>query len=174
MIIKAKLNHLRIAPRKIRLLAKMIKGMEVNQAQAQLINNQKRTALPLLKLLKSAIANAHNNLNISKESKLVIANIKVDQGPTLKRWRPRAFGRASTIRKKTSHLTLELEAKKPKIVKKTTADKKKERAPKKEKVKEVKERKEPEKKSFFQRKKTLQKDSQVKKPKRRFFQRKAF
>jgi len=104
------LNNLRIAPRKVRLVANLIKKSLVTSAQAQLKFQSKKAALPILKLLKSAVSSAANNFNLSSEN-LYIANIFVDEGQKLKRFRPRAFGRAGAIHKKTSHITLILEEK---------------------------------------------------------------
>lgn len=92
-------------------------------AEAQLKFQNKKAALPVLKLLKSAVASAVNNFNLSSEN-LHIANILVDEGQKLKRFRPRAFGRAGAIHKKTSHITIILEEKI------TAAKKRKERVPK--------------------------------------------
>ncbi|MBI2446781.1 MAG: 50S ribosomal protein L22 [Parcubacteria group bacterium] len=107
---KFHLNNLRIAPRKVRLVASLIKKSPALLAQAQLKFQSKKAALPILKLLKSAVASAVNNFNLSSEN-LYIANIFVDEGQKLKRFRPRAFGRAGAIHKKTSHITLILEEK---------------------------------------------------------------
>ena len=104
------MNNLRIAPRKVRLVANLIKKSLVTSAQAQLKFQSKKAALPILKLLKSAVSSAANNFNLSSEN-LYIANIFVDEGQKLKRFRPRAFGRAGAIHKKTSHITLILEEK---------------------------------------------------------------
>lgn len=108
--IKAKLNYLRIAPRKARLAADLIRGRSAQDAANQLKFSLKRGAGPLLKLLKSAIANALRNFNLGGEN-LYIKEIRVDQGPVYKRQMPRAFGRASMIRKKTSHITIILNEK---------------------------------------------------------------
>jgi len=105
--IVAKLRHLRIAPRKVRLVAGLIRGQQVSRALALLDNAPKRAAQPMAKLLQSAIANAKNNFQL-KEDSLYVARIAVDEGPKLKRWRPRAMGRAYGIQKKTSHVTLVL------------------------------------------------------------------
>ena len=105
---KFHLNNLRIAPRKVRLVANLIKKSSVISAQASLKFQSKKAALPILKLLKSAVSSAANNFNLSSEN-LYIANIFVDEGQKLKRFRPRAFGRAGAIHKKTSHITLILE-----------------------------------------------------------------
>lgn len=110
MQIKVVLKYLRIAPRKVRLVANLIKGLSVIEAENQLKFLAKRPAIPLLKLLKSAVANAGRNFNINKED-LHILRISVDGGPMLKRWLPRAMGRATPIQKKTSHVILILESK---------------------------------------------------------------
>ena len=103
----AKLNHLRMAPRKVRLMATVIKGLPVNDAEAQLSINAKRASEPVLKLLQSAIANAVNNAKMDP-AKLIVKEIRVDSGPMLKRWLPRAQGRATPIQKKSSHITIVL------------------------------------------------------------------
>lgn len=119
MPVTAKLNYLRIAPRKVRLVADLIRGKKVSQALTLLQFTTKKPALPLLKLLKSAIANARHNFGL-EEKNLYISKILVNEGPKLKRWMARARGRATEIQKKTSHITLvldELEKKLPKIKK---------------------------------------------------------
>lgn len=107
---KFHLNNLRIAPRKVRLIAALIKKMSVQEAEALLKFQSKRAALPVLKLLKSGVASVANNFSLSSED-LHIFNIFVDEGQMLKRFMPRAFGRAGAIHKKTSHITLILEEK---------------------------------------------------------------
>ncbi len=104
----AKLRHLRMTPRKVRLVIDLIRGMKVAEAMVQLDRLHKDAVRPVKKLLESGIANAKNNHNI-KEETLVITSAFVDGGPTLHRWMPRAMGRASAIRKRTSHITLVLE-----------------------------------------------------------------
>ena len=94
-----------MAPRKVRVVANLIKGLNINQARAQLRALPKRASGPVLKTLNSAVANAEHNFQLSKDN-LYIAKIFVDGGPMLKRWMPRAMGRASAIQKKTSHLTV--------------------------------------------------------------------
>jgi large subunit ribosomal protein L22 len=89
-------------------MATVIKGLSVNDAQAQLSVNAKRASEPVLKLLQSAIANAVNNAKMDV-SKLIVKEIRVDGGPMLKRWLPRAQGRATPIQKKSSHITIVLE-----------------------------------------------------------------
>ena len=114
---EAKLNHLRIAPRKVRLLADMIRRKKADKAEALLSFSIKKGAEPMKKLLLSCKSNAVNNFGLD-EATLAISEIKVDEGPKLKRWRARSKGRAMPIQKKTSHITLVLEGKKGGEVKK--------------------------------------------------------
>ena len=100
------LRYLRISPRKVRLVANVVKNLPVNEAEAQLMLHPRRPAATILKLLRSAISNAKNKK--LDESKLVISDIRVDQGPMLKRWIPRAQGRATPIHKNTSHVVITL------------------------------------------------------------------
>lgn len=104
---EAHLRRLRIAPRKSRMVTEMVKGMPVGEAQAQLLMTPKKASDHVLKLLKSAMANAKNNHSMDL-SKLFISEIRVDEGPTYKRWMPRAYGRATPIHKKTSHIHIKL------------------------------------------------------------------
>lgn len=108
MSVIAKLHYLRIAPRKVRLVADLIRGKTVEEAQTILNFIVKKAAQPLLKLLKSAIANAKHNFQL-EQGNLYISKIMVDEGPKYKRWMPRARGMASPIQKKTSHITIVLE-----------------------------------------------------------------
>ncbi len=159
---KAELKYLRIAPRKVRLVAKLIKGKKAEEAQVILDYAVKRGAKPILKLLNSAIASAKNNLQMDP-SNLIISKITVNEGPKLKRWRPRARGSAYPIQKKTSHVTIILEE----IVK----GKKVKKIKKQEEKQEVKEAV-PEKPKF---KPELEKPKpKVEKGLRRFFRRKSF
>lgn len=103
--VTAKLNYLKIAPRKVRLMANSLKGLSVSEAEAQLLTSSKRARLPIIKLLRSAVANAKNNSQMNL-SQLFIKEIRIDQGPMLKRHMPRAMGRATPIQKKSSHITL--------------------------------------------------------------------
>ncbi|MBI2628166.1 MAG: 50S ribosomal protein L22 [Candidatus Niyogibacteria bacterium] len=116
--IKAKLNYLRISPRKVRLAADLMRNQKIRKAIKQLMFLNKRAAQPLKKLLESALANARNNFGIKDESRLYVKEIKVNEGPMLKRFRPRAFGRAAMIRKKTSHISLVLSEQEDNEVKK--------------------------------------------------------
>jgi len=111
-MITAKLTYLRISPRKVRLVANLVKGLDVEEAEKQLKFLTQRAARPILKLLNSAVANAQHNANLAKES-LYVVNVIVEPGPSLKRWRPRAMGRATPIMKRTSHLTVLLDQKEP-------------------------------------------------------------
>ena len=106
----AQLNNLRIAPRKVRLVAFAIKGMDVLKAESQLNLLAKRAAGPLGKLLRSAVANAENNLSLLKEN-LYIKDLVVNEGVKIKRFKPRAMGQAGLIQKKTSHIKIILEEK---------------------------------------------------------------
>lgn len=107
MEVKAKARYLRMSPRKVRLVIDAVRGLGVERALDQLQFINKAASHPVRKLLKSAIANANHNHEIKKDN-LYIKQIFVDQGPTLKRWRARAFGRAAPIRKRTSHITVVL------------------------------------------------------------------
>ncbi len=118
----AKLRHLRISPRKVRLVTDLVKGLDTLRAQEQLKFSSKRAAQPVLKLLNSALANAQHNSGLEKDN-LYIASILVDPGPSLKRWRARAYGRAAQILKRTSHVTLVLEEKIPSVSKKKISQK---------------------------------------------------
>ena len=106
---KATARYIKMSPRKIRLLADLIRGKKMGVAQTQLEISAKSSRDPLLKLLKSAVTNAQAK-QMSVE-KLYIKAITVDGGPVLKRSRARAFGRAAPIRKRTSHITIVLEEK---------------------------------------------------------------
>ncbi len=108
MKVKASLNNLRMSPRKVRLVTRSIVGMNCSQALIQLQNLVKKTSNPLEKLLRSAIANGENNFGLDKDN-LFVSNIQVGGGPSLKRWLPRAQGRATLILKRTSLIDLELE-----------------------------------------------------------------
>lgn len=112
MEIKAQLKHLHIAPRKVRLVADAVRGLTVEQATRRLDHLTKRSSMPIRKLVLSAAANAKHNFKIDGgNAGLVIKEIRVDQGPALKRFSPRAFGRAAMIKKKMSHLSVILASK---------------------------------------------------------------
>ena len=103
----AKVTNVRIAPRKVRVVIDLIRNKPVGVAIGILKNTPKVASPVVEKLLKSAMANAENNHNMDID-KLYISEVYADQGPTLKRVRPRAQGRAYRINKKTSHITLKL------------------------------------------------------------------
>lgn len=100
----ATLRYLRMAPRKVRLVADLVRGKKVEEAQTMLRFVPKRAAEPMLKILHSAVASSE-----SEESNLYIAKVTIDEGPKLKRYRARARGAAYPIQKKTSHVTIVLE-----------------------------------------------------------------
>jgi large subunit ribosomal protein L22 len=105
---KATLTMLRSTPRKTRLVADLIRGMDVTRAEDVLKFTNKRSATPVLKLLQSAKANAVNNHDMFEDT-LFVKTIVVNEGPTLKRMLPRARGRADTLLKRTCHITITLE-----------------------------------------------------------------
>ena len=107
---KAYAKYVRISPRKVSVVLNLIRGKDVKLAKAILEHTPKAACEPLLKLLKSAVANAENNHSMDT-SALYVAECSVSQVPILKRIRPRAQGRAFRIDKKTSHITLVLKEK---------------------------------------------------------------
>jgi large subunit ribosomal protein L22 len=173
MIIKASLNYLNISPRKVRLVTEAIKGLEAKKAIAQLSYIHNRASKPILKLLLSAIANAHHNFNISEASDLYIKNIFVIQGPMLKRWRPRAFGRAFTVRKRRSHVIIEIEAEGSRSVAKNQKKVVDEHTYEQEKTNIENIKLNKEKQPFFNKKEETSRKIQDRNVKKRFFQRKA-
>ncbi len=110
MEVRAKLRFVRISSRKARLVADLIRGKKSEEALNILIFTRKAAARILIKLLKSAIANATQKKTIDVD-RLYVKKITVDQGPTMKRFTPRALGRATTIRKRTSHIHMILDEK---------------------------------------------------------------
>ena len=105
---KAKAKFIRISPRKIRLVMDEIRGKKVGEALNMLSFSPQKGAFLLKKLIDSAVANAESNSNIDVDN-LFIKRLFADEGPTLKRFRPRAMGRATKIRKRSSHLTVILD-----------------------------------------------------------------
>ena len=105
---KAKLTMLRVAPRKSRLVADLIRGKDVAEAESILTFTNRRASKPILKLLQSAKANAVNNHDMFEDS-LFVSEIRVDEGATIKRFLPRARGSADVMRKRTSHINIVLE-----------------------------------------------------------------
>jgi large subunit ribosomal protein L22 len=120
---KATLSNYRQAPRKVRLVANAIRGKSIKAAQIELQYMVKRAAGPLEKLLASAVANAVNQGGLNMDL-LIVKEIRVDKGITLHRSMPRAFGRASAINKRGSHVTIVLGEKEVKATKKTATSKK--------------------------------------------------
>ena len=106
---KAIARHVRISPYKVRIVLDLIRGKSYKEAAALLANLSKSAAEPIKKVLDSAAANAEHNLGMDKEN-LYVAACFADQGPTLKRVMPRAQGRAFRILKRTSHITVILDA----------------------------------------------------------------
>ncbi|HEC30518.1 MAG TPA: 50S ribosomal protein L22 [Candidatus Yonathbacteria bacterium] len=104
---KAILRNYRQSPRKVRLVADSVRGVSVKKAVSSLDTLNKKSAFAVKKLLNSAVANAKENFGKTREE-LFIKTIKVDEGRVLKRFMPRAFGRATAIHKRLSHVTLEL------------------------------------------------------------------
>lgn len=103
--VRAQLRYLRMSPRKVRLVVDAIRGKSVQQAEHILQFHPRLAARPVLKLLQSAIANAEHNFKLDRTT-LTVGTVKADGGPTLKRYRPRAFGSAASILKRTTHITI--------------------------------------------------------------------
>jgi large subunit ribosomal protein L22 len=106
-VVKAKARYVRIAPRKARLIADQVRGMHIEKARALLEFSPRGAAHPIQKLINSAAANAENNHDLIGDE-MRVASITVDEGPTLRRFRPRAMGRATPINKRTSHIAVAL------------------------------------------------------------------
>jgi large subunit ribosomal protein L22 len=107
VVVRARSRYVRSAPRKARLVMDHIRGKEVDQARAILSHTPRHAAADILKLLNSAVANAESAYELGADE-LRIVKAFVDEGPTIKRYRPRALGRATPIKKRTSHMTIEL------------------------------------------------------------------
>ncbi len=116
MDITAKAKNIRMSPKKIRLVSDLVKGLEVAEAISQLSFSKKHAAEPVLKLIKSGIANAVENFKLDKAN-LLVKEIRVDEGVTLRRWMPKARGRATPLRKRSSHIILTLTEKVPTDIK---------------------------------------------------------
>jgi large subunit ribosomal protein L22 len=112
MQVKAQAKYIRISPRKVRLVIDEVRGLDLQEALNRLTLLEKKASSNIEKLVKSALANAEHNLELSKDN-LFIKEITADDGPTYYRWMPRAFGRATPLRKRTSIIKLVLEEKKP-------------------------------------------------------------
>jgi ribosomal protein L22 len=107
VVVRARSKYVRSAPRKARLVMEHIRGKEVEQARAILVHAPRAVAEDILKLLNSAVANAESTYELGPDE-LRVRKAFVDEGPTIKRFRPRALGRATRIQKRTSHMTIEL------------------------------------------------------------------
>ncbi|KKR19934.1 MAG: 50S ribosomal protein L22 [Parcubacteria group bacterium GW2011_GWE2_39_37] len=107
MEITAKAKHIRMSARKVRLVADVVRGSQVEKALAQLKFINKLAAGPVAKVINSAIASAEHNYSLEK-SNLFVKEIRIDEGQTLDRWMPKAHGRATPIRKKASHINVVL------------------------------------------------------------------
>ncbi len=105
--VRAQAKYVRIAPRKARLVMDHVRGKNVGDARALLKHTPRAAAGDISKLLESAVANAENNFELDPDE-LKVARAFVDEGPTIKRYRPRALGRATPIKKRTSHMTITL------------------------------------------------------------------
>jgi len=145
MKVTAQLNNIRIAPRKSRLVARLVKGMDVSEALGQLDVNVKKTSSFMAKLILSAVANGENNFGLDKNN-LYVYEVLVGEGPVMKRWMPKAFGRAGRILKRTSKIKLTLEerveGKGRKTKEEMDKEKKKRLEEKKKQMKEMSEEKE--------------------------------
>jgi ribosomal protein L22 len=106
-VVRASAKYVRIAPRKVRLVADQVRGMHIEQARALLAFSPRDAARDIHKLIDSAAANAENNHDLIGDE-MRITSITVDEGPTLRRYRPRALGRATPINKRTSHIAVAL------------------------------------------------------------------
>jgi len=122
MRVQANAKFIRIAPRKTRLVVDAVRGLDVSEAINRLSVINKRASTPITKVIKSALANAEHNFNCKKEN-LFVSEIRVDDGPAFSRWMPKAFGRATPLLKKTSHLRVVLEEKIPSEQKQETQKK---------------------------------------------------
>jgi large subunit ribosomal protein L22 len=104
-VVRASSRYVRTAPRKVRVVADQVRGMGVDEAIAMLRFSPRGASVPVMKLIQSAAANAENNHDLDPED-MVISEISVDEGPTLRRFRARARGRATRIEKRTCHVKL--------------------------------------------------------------------
>jgi len=107
VMVRASARYVRIAPRKARLVADQVRGLQIEKARALLEFSPRHAARDIRKLIDSAVANAENNFELISDE-MRVAEINVDEGPTLRRYRPRALGRATTINKRTSHISVAL------------------------------------------------------------------
>jgi large subunit ribosomal protein L22 len=146
MKVSASLNNLRISSRKVSLVSNLIKNLDVEDALSQLENAIKKTSPQMKKLLLSAIANSENNFGLDKGN-LYVFDVVVGAGPTLKRWMPRAYGRAGMIRKRTSNIMIVLEERIEGKGRKSKEELEKERKKKAEERKKIEQEREKESKA---------------------------
>jgi ribosomal protein L22 len=106
-VVRASARYVRVAPRKVRLIADQVRGLHIEKARALLQFSPRGAAEDIHKLIDSAAANAENNHDLIGDE-MKVSSITVDEGPTLKRFRPRAMGRATPIHKRTSHIAVAL------------------------------------------------------------------
>jgi ribosomal protein L22 len=107
LVVRASSRYVRVAPRKARLVADQVRGLQIERARALLQFSPRGAAQDIVKLIDSAAANAENNHDLDADE-MRVAEITVDEGPTLRRFRPRALGRATPINKRTSHIAVAL------------------------------------------------------------------
>jgi ribosomal protein L22 len=107
LVVRASSRYVRVAPRKARLVADQVRGLQIDKARALLQFSPRGAAQDIVKLIESAAANAENNHDLVADE-MRVAEITVDEGPTLRRFRPRALGRATPINKRTSHIAVAL------------------------------------------------------------------
>jgi len=110
-MVDATAKYVRVSPRKTRLVVDLIRGKSVQEADSILMLTSRGASPEVRKVLKSALANAENNHDMDGDD-LIVARAFVNEGPTLRRFRPRAMGRATRIRKRTSHITISLDERK--------------------------------------------------------------
>ena len=132
---KASARYVRISPRKARLVVDLIRGKDVGEAQEILDYSERAAARVIGKILNSAIANAEHNNKLEADD-LFVSRAFVDEGPTLKRFRPRALGRATRINKRTSHITLVLDEREPRPEAKRRRFRRRPKPPKAEEARE--------------------------------------
>ncbi|MCB0875930.1 MAG: 50S ribosomal protein L22 [Solirubrobacterales bacterium] len=106
-VVRAKARYVRLSPRKARVVADQVRGLDVERAVALLSFSPRGASVPVLKLVQSAAANAENNFDLDPDE-MRIASISVDEGPTMRRYRPRARGRATRIDKRSCHINIAL------------------------------------------------------------------
>jgi len=105
MKVRAQAKHIRQSPYKVRRVLDLVRGLPVEEARHVLAFTDRRATDPVTKVLNSAVANAEHNFALDSDE-LIVTEAFADEGPTLKRWRPRARGRATRIRKRTCHITI--------------------------------------------------------------------